>query len=276
MSNVLTIFTEYFNKKGLKRIRFKVDPTLKDGFDIAKTYEGFILKESDEGVSVIYIPAGAEMGMHDMEGILPLPEPDRLGPIKDKIAEILQDRAGREYLPQIMNSNCFMEIEQYLRNSGMNSEDIIELLKRVITNEATSLPPITGTPTSAPTGIGRGLSAIGRGLKGVAKLPGKILRAPAKAGEKLSKWKRKADAATRYLKTFEPGYLERDTPRWVANPNLQAGLFTRDREFMDWYNDKYDMKGNTANIVTILNNASVNQLNYWARKFYESTGKYIS
>lgn len=342
MSNVLNIFQEYFDRKGVKRIRFKVDPTLKSGFDIAETYEGYILKESHSCDAVLYIPIGDQMGMHNMQGVVPVPEDDRLGPIKAKIVEILKGKPGQEVLPHIMKTNCFMDIESLLRGIGMESDDIIELLKRVITNEAkfnyegldskgkavkgvidapdqgaaftqlkaanilpTKLTPITpptpsgpltsGTsgipgpvppssssstaPLGAPTSVHTGMNIKG-GLKKVAKGIGGaikgIAKAPFKAAEKISKGKSRLDAATRYLKSFEPGYLERDSPKWIANPNLNARMFTSDTNFMDWYNDKYDMKGNNTAIKTILQNASINQLNYWARKFYESSGKYIS
>lgn len=355
MSNVLSIFQEYFNRRGVKRIRFKVDPTLKGGFDIAETYEGYILKESHSCDAVLYVPVGDQMGMHNMQGIIPVPEDDRLGPIKAKIVEILKGKPGQEVLPQIMKTNCFVDIESLLRGIGMESDDIIELLKRVITNEAKfnyegldsqgkavkgvidapdqgaafsqlkaanilptrltpvpspapagSVPPVLPTsgatgpippsgtpatgpvlpgstsstaplspPTSAHTGFNvrgnlkRVAKGIGGAIKGVAK-------APFKAAEKISKGKRKLDAATRYLKSFEPGYLAKDTPKWIANPNLNARMFTSDPEFMSWYNDFGDMKGNVNAAKTILQNSSIKQLNYLARKFYESSGKYIS
>lgn len=356
MSNVLSIFQEYFNRRGVKRIRFKVDPTLKGGFDIAETYEGYILKESHSCDAVLYVPVGDQMGMHNMQGVVPVPEDDRLGPIKSKIVEILKGKPGQEVLPHIMKCNCFMDIESQLRGIGMESDDIIELLKRVITNEARfnyegmdssgravngvidapdqgtafsqlraanilptritpaappagaptpgPIPPSgTGTPgpippsgtpspgpvpssgasaaaplaapTSAHTGIDvkGGLKRVAKGIGGAIK---GVAKAPFKAAETLSKGKRRLDAATRYLKSFEPGYLAKDSPKWIANPNLNARMFTGDSDFMEWYNDKYDMKGNNNAIKNILQNASVNQLNYWARKYYESSGKYIS
>jgi len=353
MSNVLNIFQEYFDRKGVKRIRFKVDPTLKTGFDIAETYEGYILKESHSCDAVLYIPIGDQMGMHNMQGVIPVPEDDRLGPIKAKIVEILKGKPGQEVLPHIMKTNCFVDIESLLRGIGMESDDIIELLKRVITNEAkfnyegmdskgkdvrgvvdapdhgvafsqlraanilpTKLTPISpptpppsgtsgtsgtsgpiptrgatvpgpvppslssstaplGIPTSVHTGmnIKGSLKKVAKGIGGAIK---GVAKAPFKAAEKISKGKSRLDAATRYLKSFEPGYLQRDSPKWIANPNLNARMFTGDTNFMDWYNDKYDMKGNNNAIRTILQNASINQLNYWARKFYESSGKYIS
>lgn len=353
MSNVLTIFQEYFNRRGVKRIRFKVDPTLKSGFDIAETYEGYILKESHSCDAVLYVPIGDQMGMHNMQGVVPVPEDDRLGPIKSKIVEILKGKPGQEVLPHIMKTNCFMDIESLLRGIGMESDDIIELLKRVITNEATfnyegldssgrvvngvidapdqgtafsqlraanilptRLTPVSpptpsgpasptpsgtpgpippsgapvpgpvpprsssstaplGIPTSAHTGmnIKGGLKRVAKGIGGAIK---GIAKAPFKAAEKISKGKRRLDAATRYLKSFEPGYLERDSPKWIANPNLNARMFTSDPDFMDWYNDFGDLKGNTNAAKTILQNSSIKQLNYLARKFYESSGKYIS
>lgn len=357
MSNVLTIFQEYFDKRGAKRIRFKVDPTLKTGFDIAETYEGYILKETHNVDAILYIPVGDQMGMHNMQGVIPVPEDDRLGPIKSKIVEILKGKPGEEVLPQIMKTDCFMDIESLLCGIGFNSSDIIELLKRVITNEAkfnyvaidksgkevrgvidvadfseainrlkgmdylpTSVKPVkTRTPGGAPTPGGSptptgplppagiptagsplgssrsplpapgsplasptststgdklvsGAKATGKGLVKGAKA---ILKSPITLAQKLAKGKQKMDAATRYLKTFEPGYLSRETPKWIPNPNLNAAMFIRDNDFIKWYNEKFDMKNKVNNIRTILNNSSVNQLNYLARKYYEFTGKYI-
>lgn len=354
MSNVLTIFQEYFDKRGAKRIRFKVDPTLKTGFDIAETYEGYILKETHNVDAILYIPVGDQMGMHNMQGVLQVPEDDRLGPIKSKIVEILKGKPGEEVLPQIMKTNCFMDIESLLCGIGFNSSDIIELLKRVITNEAkfnyvamdssgkqisgvvdvadfseainrlkgmgylpisvkpviTRTPkpggtpkpagplppagiptagsplgsprsplPASGSPIASPTSTSTGdrlvsgAKATGRGLYKGAKA---LLKSPITLAQKLAKGKQKMDAATRYLKTFEPGYLSRETPKWVPNPNLNAAMFIRDNDFIKWYDEKFDMKNKINNIRTILNNSSVNQLNYLARKYYEFTGKYIS
>lgn len=354
MSNVLTIFQEYFDKRGAKRIRFKVDPTLKTGFDIAETYEGYILKETHNVDAILYIPVGDQMGMHNMQGVVQVPEDDRLGPIKSKIVEILKGKPGEEVLPQIMKTNCFVDIESLLCGIGFNSSDIIELLKRVITNEAKfnyvamdssgkqisgvidvadsneainrlkgmgylpitvkpvktrtpkpggkpkpagPLPPPgiptagspfaspnsplpapgspIGSPTSTSTGdkLVSGAKATGKGLYKGAKA---LLKSPFTLAQKLAKGKQKMDAATRYLKTFEPGYLSRETPKWVPNPNLNAAMFIRDNDFIKWYDEKFDMKNKVNNIRTILKNSSVNQLNYLARKYYEFTGKYIS
>lgn len=256
MSNIFTVINEYFNRRNVRRIRFKVDPTLKQGFDIATTYEGYVLSEVYDEETVIYIPTGDQMGLHNIMGILPIP--DRLGPIKNKLTQFLKNKAGEEYLPQIHSSNCFEEIQQYLKHSGYTDEDIIELLKCVITNEGFNP-----------------LKAIGR------------------AGEKLAKLKDDADRYTSYLKTFNPSYLPTSsststtsasgssptplrTGGYTLNPALVPAHFKRNLEFIRWFDKKYkygeDLK-KVSNLVDVLSNK---QLNYYAQKYYEQTGKLIS
>lgn len=254
MSNVFTIINEYFQRRNVRRIRFKVDPTLKDGFDVATTYEGYVLSENYDEETVIYIPTGDQMGLHDIMGILPIP--DRLGPIKDEIAEMLKGKPGEEYLPQIYNSDCFDEIQQYLKHVGYTDEDIIELLKCVITNE--------------------GFNPI---------------RAIGKAGEKIADWKERADRYTSYLKTFNPSYLppsgKSGTTRlppvtrvrgstYVVNPALTAAHFKRNPEFISWFDRKYKYGGDLKKVQNLFDSLSNKQLNYYAQKYYEQTGKLIS
>ena len=254
MSSVLATINEYFQRQNVRRIRFKVDPTLKQGFDVATTYEGYVLSENYDEETVIYIPSGDQMGLHDIMGVLPIP--DRLGPIKDKIAEQLTGKPGEEYLPQIFNSDCFDEIQQYLKHVGYKDEDIIDLLKCVITNEAFNP-----------------LKAIG------------------KAGEKLANWKERADRYTAYLKTFNPLYLPPSSKpgsthippvsrirgsTYSVNPALTAAHFKRNMEFLRWFDRKYKYGGDIKKVQNLFDSLSNKQLNYYAQKYYEQTGNLIS
>ena len=45
MKNFDSILTNCLKNKGLKYIRFKVDPTLNKGFERSDSYEGFVLQE---------------------------------------------------------------------------------------------------------------------------------------------------------------------------------------------------------------------------------------
>ena len=45
MKNFDSILTDCLTSKGLKYIRFKVDPTINAGFESSKSYEGFVLQE---------------------------------------------------------------------------------------------------------------------------------------------------------------------------------------------------------------------------------------
>lgn len=254
MTGVLNIFEKHFERKGLRKFRFKVDPTIKQGFDKATTYEAYILSENFHGKAVIYIPLGSQMGMHDLSGVLPIP--DNLEPIKNKIAEKLKGKPGEEYLNQIYTSNCFDEIQQYLKHIGMTDDDIIQLLKQVITNEGFN-----------------------------------PFKAIAKGGEKLAQWKKKMDSYTDYLQTFDPNYLPTkptNTPtttgnpssiqaqQYTNNPGLKSNDFKNNRRFIQWFDKKYKYNNDINKIYNILDNSSNNQLNYYAQKFLEQTGILIS
>lgn len=254
MTSVLNIFEQHFERKGLRKFRFKVDPTIKHGFDKATTYEAYVLSENFHGKAIIYIPIGSQMGMHDLSGVLPIP--DNLEPIKNKIAEKLKGEPGEEYLSQIYTSNCFDEIQQYLKHAGMTDDDIIQLLKQVITNEGFN--------------------------------PFKVI---AKGGEKLAQWKNKMDSYTDYLKTFDPNYLPAKSTKtsdttgnpssiqpqqYVNNPALSSDSFKSNRQFVKWFNNKYKYGNDINKINNILDNSSLKQLNYYAQKFLEQTGILIS
>ena len=45
MKNFDSILTDCLLEKGLKYIRFKVDPTINKGFEADKGYEGFVLQK---------------------------------------------------------------------------------------------------------------------------------------------------------------------------------------------------------------------------------------
>ena len=259
-------FNEYFEKRGAKRIRFKVDPTLKSGFSHAKTYEGYVLSENVDGEAVIYIPSGNEMGAHTFQNLQDIfPIPDRLEPIKKKIVELLNGKPGQEYIPQIINSDCFMEIEQYLKHAGYNDSDIIDLLKRVITNESTAFTRPTPMPNKTQsadyllaklaTKAGRVASAATKPIRHPFKTIGKI-------GGALAKAKSKMDAATNYLKTFKGGEQGTKLPPLDIN-------------FLRWFDRKYKYKGDYNKIVNHLENTSESSLKYYEGKYYEQTAKHI-
>jgi len=254
MTSVLNIFEQHFERKGLRKFRFKVDPTIKHGFDKATTYEAYILSEDFRGKAVIYIPLGSQMGVHDLSGVLPIP--DNLEPIKNKIAEKLKGKPGEEYLQQIYTSNCFDEIQQYLKHAGMTDDDIIQILKQVITNEGFN-----------------------------------PFKAIAKGGEKLAQWKNKKNRYTDYLQTFNPSYLPAksnktddntgspstiQSQQYINNPALTSKNFKANKQFIKWFNDKYKYSGDVKKIENVIDNSSIKQLNYYAQKFLEQTGILIS
>lgn len=273
---VLEKFGKYFESKGLKRMRFKVDPTLKDGFQSAKTYEGYVLTEFHD-VATIYIPVGDNMGMHDLDGILPIP--DKLDPIKQLITCKLSGKVGQEYIPQIQNAATFDEIEQYLRHCGFKDEDIIALLKQTLKLEMFQ-PPHPGTAAHnqmaynpLPKPIRRGAAAIGRGLyKATAPIrrPLKTFKAGAEA---LTRLKHKSDRATQYLKTFDTNTYP--TVAYDYDKFLTPSDLLSDRHFMEWFDHKYGYHGDYKKIHDIINNSSINQLNYYARKYKQFTGRIV-
>ena len=244
-------FSKYFEQKGLRRVRFKVDPTITSGFDTAQTYEGYVIKENADGSLTIYLPDGDFAGVHDFQEVVPIP--DRLGPIKCKIAKVLQGKKGEEYLPQIMQSDCFMEIQQYLRDSGFSDTDIIDLLKCVITNEG----------------------AIGKFAK---KVGNAILSAP----EAITNFQHKVDDTTRYLKTFShhmrPGgsYVTKQHEKDAYDP-IRSGTTTveelaGDPYFVSWYAKKYGFKNDMRRAKRSILAGSQSNAYYWARKYFEFTG----
>ena len=145
MKDFDTILTECLKSKGLRYIRFKVDPTLNRGFEESESYEGFILHELNNeacggpmagGIPPmlkILIPGGAMPGIFDVKKPVITPsKPNAIKMFKKFIAKKLSKQLDNKELEQIKNTDNIDDIEQYLKQGGLTDNDIMNLYKKVL------------------------------------------------------------------------------------------------------------------------------------------------
>jgi len=149
MKDFDTILTECLKSKGLRYIRFKVDPTLNRGFEESESYEGFILHELNNeacggpmsgGIPPmlkILMPGGAMPGIFDIKKPVITPsKPNAIKMFKKFIAKKLSKQLDNKELEQIKNTDNIDDIEQYLKQGGLTDNDIMNLYKKVLKNAA--------------------------------------------------------------------------------------------------------------------------------------------
>jgi|TARA_R100000005_G_C4895407_1_gene140127 hypothetical protein len=145
MKNFDSILTDCLTSKGLKYIRFKVDPTINAGFESSKSYEGFVLQElSAEACGMqsglppmlkVLMPSGPMPGIFDVKKpVLTPSKPNAINMFKKFISQKLRSKVGKKELQQIRRSNNINDIEQYLKQSGMDDKDLLDLYKKVLKN----------------------------------------------------------------------------------------------------------------------------------------------
>ena len=139
------ILTDCLKQKGLRYIRFKVDPHLNAGFKESDSYEGFILHElsyeSCGGAMIngippllkILMPGGPKPGIFDIKQPIITPnKPPAIEIFKQFIYKRLINKIGNKELEQIKNSDNINDIEIYLKQSGMTDADLIKIYKKVL------------------------------------------------------------------------------------------------------------------------------------------------
>lgn len=147
----LKALDEEFSKK-LKKVRVKTDPLWAEklGLYNAPPFEGYVLNECPGMVKIFIVnnPNGInpvqEVPTAAIEQEAPAPaEPDqiaiknisRLNLFKKAIISKLKDLGKCETDPevaQIVNSNDVGFIESYLRQIGLNDEDLLQLYRKCI------------------------------------------------------------------------------------------------------------------------------------------------
>lgn len=146
----LKALDEEFSKK-LKRVRIKTDPfwAEKLGLYNAPSYEGYVLKENyGNGMVKIFIvnaPAGVspvqEVPTAALEPDIAKIEPEkiqnisRLNLFKKAILLKLKEMGKCEDDPEVvqaLNSSDIGFIETYLRQMGLNDEDLLSLYRKCI------------------------------------------------------------------------------------------------------------------------------------------------
>jgi hypothetical protein len=132
------ILAECLKNKGLKYIRFKVDPTLNSGFEKSESYEGFVLQElSFESCGPalppllkVLMPGGPLPGIFDInEPVLTPSKPNSVKMFKKYIAKKLKDKISK-------NTNNIDDIEQYLRIGGVDDNELTKIYKSILKNAA--------------------------------------------------------------------------------------------------------------------------------------------
>jgi len=145
MKNFDDILTGCLKSKGLRYIRFKVDPTLNKGFDESESYEGFVLHElTSEGCGgpitngippmlKVLMPGGPMAGIFDIKKPIITPKKQKaLDVFKKFIAKKLTKQLDNKQIKQIANTNNINDIEVYLRQAGLNDKEIINLYKKIL------------------------------------------------------------------------------------------------------------------------------------------------
>jgi|TARA_R100000005_G_scaffold96464_1_gene83601 hypothetical protein len=145
MKNFDSILTDCLLEKGLKYIRFKVDPTINKGFEADKGYEGFVLQELSleacggpmglPPILKVLMPGGDMPGIFDVKKPVITPSKPRAVKIFKKfISKMLKEKVGKKEMHQIQKSNNINDIEQYLKQSGLDDKDLLDLYKKVLKN----------------------------------------------------------------------------------------------------------------------------------------------
>jgi hypothetical protein len=139
------ILAECLKNKGLKYIRFKVDPTLNSGFEKSESYEGFVLQElSFESCGPalppllkVLMPGGPLPGIFDIKDpVLTPSKPNSVRMFKKYIAKRLKDKISKKEFEQIRNTNNIDDIEQYLRIGGVDDNELTKIYKSILKNAA--------------------------------------------------------------------------------------------------------------------------------------------
>ncbi len=141
MKSFDTILAECLKNKGLKYIRFKVDPTLNTGFEKSESYEGFVLQElSFESCGPalppllkVLMPGGPLPGIFDVnEPVLTPSKPNSVRMFKKYIAKKLKDKISTKEFEQIKNTNNIDDIEAYLKHGGVDDEELLKIYKTLL------------------------------------------------------------------------------------------------------------------------------------------------
>tara|TARA_R100000152_G_C6759649_1_gene183611 strand:- start:746 stop:1186 length:441 start_codon:yes stop_codon:yes gene_type:complete len=145
MKNFDTILAECLKTKGLKYIRFKVDPTLNKGFEESESYEGFVLQElslENCGPALppllkVLMPGGPLPGIFNVKKpVLTPSKPNSVRMFKKYIAKKLKDKISSKEFEQIKNTNDIDDIESYLKHGGVDDKELIKIYKTLLKNAA--------------------------------------------------------------------------------------------------------------------------------------------
>jgi len=144
MKNFDSILTDCLKNKGLKYIRFKVDPTLNKGFEKSSSYEGFVLQElTNEAcggspiglppILKVLMPGGPLPGIFDVKKpVLTPSKPKSVLMFKKYIAKKMKDQINSKELEQIKNTNSIDDIEHYLKQSGVQDSELTKIYKKLL------------------------------------------------------------------------------------------------------------------------------------------------
>ena len=118
-------------KRNLKLIRVKVDPIFSsyEHFRNVNSYEGYVLEETPEilkimlaepSLPVINIPKISIVG------------DEILNSFKDHLLNTIDISEDEALFGQIVNSTCLGDIETFLKQSGYNDIDLVDLYRNYI------------------------------------------------------------------------------------------------------------------------------------------------
>jgi hypothetical protein len=133
------IFLESLQCTSLKRVRIKIDPAaISVSEDLSKCngYEGYVLAEDSSVVKVLVIrpDTGKEANVINvppgyLETIIQDDMQNKLTELKGFIITALNPAVDDPIIQQIQSSESTDDIESFLRDRGLSSEDITKLYK---------------------------------------------------------------------------------------------------------------------------------------------------
>lgn len=129
-----TIIENYLqNLTSLQRIRVKTDPkylTKEGSPEECPSYEGYILEEGVGKLKILILPPDLSIEEIPLDLIEYIADEDHLQTfkeLKEYIVQQLKPKEGNPLTSQIMNSTSIEELDQYIKQSGISSDQLADL-----------------------------------------------------------------------------------------------------------------------------------------------------
>lgn len=127
------------NLSALQRVRIKADPKFlkKEGSpEKCPAYEGYILEEGKSKVKILILPPDLSIEEIPTELIEYIADEDKLNTFEDLKSFVIKRLGLKECNPliqQIANCTCLEEIETFIKQAGLDDEQLVDLYGEFIT-----------------------------------------------------------------------------------------------------------------------------------------------